>query len=100
MRLKPSLICLIFTLFLFSATSVWSADLSKGKDAYDKGDYATALREWRPLAEQGDARVQTLLGGMYHSGEGVPQDYKTAHKWFSLAAEQGIAYAQAALGRM
>jgi hypothetical protein len=38
------------------------------------------LKEWRPLAEQGDARVQTLLGGMYMHGEGVARDRAEAVK--------------------
>ena len=75
-----------------------SGDFQKGMTAYDKGDYATALREWKPLAEQGDAGVQYNLGAMYDEGLGVPQDQKTAVKWFRLAAEQGFAGAQYKLG--
>ena len=37
---------------------------------------------------------------MYNEGKGVPQDYKSAVKWFSLAAEQGDADAQCNLGVM
>ena len=69
-------------------------------DAYDKGDYATALREFQPLAKQGNAFAQTLLGDMYGNGYGVPQDYSTAHKWYSLAAKQGNVFAQNNLGEM
>lgn len=47
------------------ATSAFAQDWDKGLDAYDAGDYATALQEWRPLAEQGGADAQTMLGGMY-----------------------------------
>ena len=65
MRQLTAPIFLIFSLLLFSATSAWSADYWKGADAYQKGDYATALREWTPLAKQGDADAQFLLGGMY-----------------------------------
>ena len=68
--------------------------------AAQSGDYATALRKWRPLAEQGNARAQTMLGVMYHNGKGVPQNYKTAVKWYTLAADQGIANAQNNLGGM
>ena len=75
-------------------------DFQKGMDAYEKKDYATALREWKPLAEQGDAPAQYNLGMMYHKGQGVPQDYKTAVKWYRLAAEQGNASAQGNLGAM
>ena len=68
--------------------------------AYDKGDFATALRLWRPLAEQGDALAQSNLGIMYAKGEGVPQDYAAAVKWYRLAADQGHASAQSNLGAM
>ncbi len=43
--------------------------------AFDRGDYATALREWRPLAEKGNAIAQSKLGFMYVFGEGVPKNY-------------------------
>ena len=43
---------------LFSAGSAW-ADFDDGGAAYERGDYATALKEFRPLAEQGDARAQS-----------------------------------------
>ena len=69
-------------------------------DAYDRGDYATALKEWQPLAEQGKADAQLGLGAMYFYGQGVPQDYAEAVKWYRLAAEQGQADAQIALGFM
>ena len=72
----------------------------KGLIAYYSGDYATALSEWKPLAEQGDAVAQYNLGLMYDNGYGVSQDYKTAVKWYTLAAEQGVADAQYALGWM
>ena len=54
------------------------ADYDEGKAAYERKDYATALREWRPLAEKDDATVQYNLGAMYENGRGVPQDYVQA----------------------
>ncbi len=61
-----------------------------GMEAYEKGDYATALKEWRPLAAQGNAAAQALLGMMYYEeGQGVPKDYVQAYMWLSLAAAQG-----------
>ena len=60
-----------------------------GVDAYEKGDYATALMEFRVLAEQGDAIAQYNLGLMYANGRGVPRDYAQAHLWANLAAAQG-----------
>ena len=68
--------------------------------AYKRGDYATAVRELRPLAEQGDAKAQHNLGVMYERGQGVPQDYAEAVRWYRKAAEQGYAFAQYNLGVM
>ena len=90
--------CLLLTLLV--GTPAFSSDFQKGLTAYERGDYATALREWTPLAKQGVAHVQTYLGLMYEGGNGVPQDYKTAVKWYRLAAEQGYASAQGNLGVM
>jgi TPR repeat protein len=57
------------------------ADFQAGMDANNRGDYATALREWRPLAEQGDALAQYHLGVLYRKGRGVPQDNVQARHW-------------------
>ncbi len=76
------------------------AGFDEGVAAYERGDYATALKEWKPLAERGDIRAQSSLGEMYLMGTGVPQDYETAIKWYKLAAERGDALAQINLGLM
>ena len=68
--------------------------------AYQRGDYATAIRELRLLCEQGNADAQFSLGAMYRNGLGVPQDYAEAVKWYRKAAEQGHAKAQLFLGNM
>ena len=75
-----------------------SADFETGMDAYERGDYETALSEWRPLAEKGDAQAQLHLGMLYHQGQGVPQDYTAARQWYEKAAAQGYAMAQYSLG--
>jgi hypothetical protein len=68
-------------------------------DAYQREeDYATAFRELKPLADQGDARAQTKLGIMYDHGKGVAQDDAEAVKWYRRAADQGDALAQTILG--
>jgi len=79
------------------ATPAWS-DFEAGMDAYNHGDYATALREWRPLAEQRDAEAQDFLGTLYFEGRGVSQDYVKARQWWEKAAAQGSASAQNDLG--
>ena len=73
-------------------------DFDAGYAAYEAGDYATALREFKPLAEQGNALAQYNLGLMYSGGEGVPHDVAESGRLFRLAAEQGNALAQFACG--
>jgi len=81
------------------ATSVW-AGWKEGHDAYEHGDYATALNEWGPMAQQGDAGVQLMLGTMYEEARGVAQDYREAARWYRLAADQGNQFAQVNLGNL
>ena len=97
--MKRSLPVLIALLFLFLKVG-WSVDFWKGFKAYQKKDYRTALREFRPLAEKGHSQAQNIMGWMYYYGEGIPQSYKTAVKWYRLAAEQGQPYAQYWLAEM
>ncbi len=85
-------------LLLTPAAPAWGQDFEKGLEAYEQRDYAAALRELRPLAEQGHAEAQFRLGQMYHGGEGVPQDYAEAAKWYRKAAEQGATNGQFGLG--
>lgn len=76
------------------------AELDAGEDAYAKGDYVTALEEWRPMAEAGDADAQFYVGALYYHGEGVPQSTAEAARWYRRAARQGHAAAQHNLGVM
>jgi TPR repeat protein len=66
------------------------AGYDEGEAAFGRGDYATALREWRPLADRGNGVSQHNLCLMHALGQGVPQDYVKAHLWCSLAAPKGI----------
>jgi TPR repeat protein len=95
--MKMKLLLTIPLLSLLLTTSA-GAGFDEGVAAYKHGDYATTLREFRPLAEQGDAKAQGLLGFMYDNGHGVVQDYAEAVKWYRKAAEQGNADAQSNLG--
>ena len=97
---KPWLnLSIVFGLIFMLAVPAW-AGFQAGWDAYERGDYDTALKEWRPLAGQGDASAQTNLGFMYDQRKGVPQDYQEALRWYRLAADQGYAAAQNNLGFM
>ena len=77
-----------------------AAGFDEGVAAWVRGDYATALSEFRVLAAQGDAGAQASLGFMYGHGQGVPQNHAEAEKWYRKAAEQGDSIGQANLGLM
>jgi TPR repeat protein len=78
----------------------FSADYQKGLDAYNRGDYEAAVRELRPLAEQGDADAQYYFANLYRKSLGVAQSDTEAVKWYRKSAEQGLARAQNHLGLM
>ncbi len=100
LALKAAIFGVVLAVALVFVMSV-SGPFEDAEDAYDSGDYATALRLWQALAEQGNATAQFNLGHLYRKGyDGVPQDHAEAVKWYRLAAEQGTAEAQTALGSM
>ncbi len=85
-------------MLLAGAGATVAGPLEDGVAAVKRGDHATALRLFRPLADQGDDVAQFDLGVMYNKGWGVPRDYVQAAKWYRLAAVQGNADAQYNLG--
>jgi hypothetical protein len=87
-------------LMLALVGGVHAETIKDGFAAAKRGDYATAYRLWRPLAEQGAAAAQYNLGLMYETGLGVPQDYTEAMRWDRKAAKQGLAVAQYSLAVM
>jgi TPR repeat protein len=98
MKKQKWIICRVLVFWLLAIPAL--ADFGAGWRAYEKGDYATALREWLPLAQRGDVDARFLLAFMYEKGRGVPQDYPEALTWYRMAAEQGLAMAQVNLGLM
>ena len=79
-------------LMLSLAAPVAAGPLEDGYSAYTRGDFATAMRLMRPLADQGHITAQTVVGLMYYFNYGG--DYVSAHMWFNLAAAQGNAFAE------
>ena len=77
--------------FVYGAVA---ADFEAGKVAYETGDYATALKEWEPLAAQGAPHAQYNVALMYAKGLGVPVDLHKAAELYEKAAAQGIVPAQ------
>lgn len=74
------------------------ADVKAGVDAWQQGDYAKAIGEWRPLAQAGDPDAQFNLGQAYKLGRGVQPDLAVAIDWYRKAASQGHTRAEDNLG--
>ena len=91
------LLC-ICALSVAGAGAAYAGPLEDAEAAYGTGDYKTALKLIRPLAEKGIVEAEYNLGLLYAKGEGVRQDTKQAAIWFKKAAEHGSAAAQHALG--
>ena len=89
MRNLTATICLTIAVLLGSMGVSASGDYQKGPTTYKSGDYATALREWTSLAEQGRVVAQHSLGVMHGLGTGVIQDNVYAHMWLNIAASSG-----------
>ncbi len=97
---KMSLFPTLFTLAAIILCGPALADFKAGLDAYQKGDYVGAAKEWRPMAEAGDPIAQYNMGLLYLDGHGVPQSPAEAANWFRRAAEQDYTDAQHNLGAM
>jgi hypothetical protein len=79
---------MVLALLMTAQGLAWGG-FDEGLDALHHGQYEAALKEWKPLAEQGDVEAQIRLGYLYFDGLGVNQDYKEGVRWFRKAAEQG-----------
>lgn len=75
-------------------------DVKAGVDAWARGDWATAVKEWRQPAVSGDADAQFNLGQAYKLGRGVPADLAQAEQWYARAAQQGHSQAEDNYGLM
>jgi uncharacterized protein len=87
---KAAVAALMLAVSFASSVAAGALELEDGVAAYEKGDYATALRLLRPLADQGDAGAQYNLGLIYANGQGVPQDYAAAVNWYRKGASKAI----------
>ncbi len=94
--MKHLLAAIVIMIGAMSAAPVL-ADYEDGVAAHERGQYATALKEFLPLAEQGHAAAQYYLGFMYEQGDGVEQDYVESARWYTRAAEQGDGLSQMSL---
>jgi cell division septation protein DedD len=74
------------------------AGVKEGVDAWQAGDFAKAIGEWRGPSAAGDPDAQFNLAQAYKLGRGVPTDMKMAQSLYEKAAAQGHEQAQANLG--
>lgn len=86
MKIKNIVFALVIS---FASSSVMAADFDDGVVAFIKGDSATAIKIWKPLAEKGDRDAQYHLGYMFQTGTGVKKDNEKAHYWYTKAAQNG-----------
>lgn len=74
------------------------ADVRDGVEAWARGEFESAVAQWRTPAEGGDADAQFNLGQAYRFGRGVPMDLAQAENWYRRAAQQGHLRAEDNLG--
>jgi len=80
-------------------TSVADCEIRGGEYvAYDRTNYATALRVWLSAAKKGNAKAQIYVGEIYEKGLGITTNYEEAARWYQKAADQNYASAQMNLG--
>jgi len=72
-----------------SAQPAQADDVKRGVEAWESGDYAAAVKLWRPMAIAGNADAQFNLAQAYRFGRSVPLDMKVAEDWYRKAAAQG-----------
>jgi S1-C subfamily serine protease len=103
--MRLSVVLLLLSPFTCTAQDIASfADLEKRFDAgtlaYQRRDYAEAVKQWRPLAQQGWVPAQMRLGYFYSGHSPGFPDLREATTWFRMAADAGLAEAQVTLGDM
>ncbi|WP_323660234.1 tetratricopeptide repeat protein [Aliarcobacter butzleri] len=79
-------------------TLSFGATFDEGVEAFEKGDYKTALQIFEELSYKNNAKAKYNLGVMYENGYGVKQDYLKAKEWYEKAAAQNYASAQYNIG--
>jgi TPR repeat protein len=94
------LLCLTIVFMFFAIPSFALENHKNGILAFEQGEYATALIEFKALAKKNNSIGQYGLGLMYDLGTGVPTNFKEAVKWYQLSADQGNSDAQNNLATM
>jgi TPR repeat protein len=87
-NLKPGFLTLAIIVTIVASPAP-AQDISAGLDAFQRGDYASALAQFQMLAKNGDSSAQTSMGIMYDKGHGVEHSPVTAQMWWLIAARGG-----------
>ena len=90
----------IFFSLLFVSSALLANNYNKGVDAYQSGDFKTAIKLWTPYAKDGNVQAQYTIATIFYEGKGVEQNYNKALYWCKQAAEQEYAKAYAQIGIM
>ena len=88
----------VATLVLAMAAPAGAQTVKAGVEAWQRADYESAVKIWRPLAEAGDADAAFNLGQAYRLGRGVPLSLAAAQTWLERAARKGHLDAQTTVG--
>lgn len=86
MKIKSIVFALVISL---ASGAAMAASFDDGVVAFIKGDSATAIKIWQPLANKGDKDAQYHLGYMFQTGTGVDTDKSKALYWYDKAAKNG-----------
>jgi TPR repeat protein len=98
--MKTKTICSLVIFSFLTVAPVFADDMKDGIMAFHQKDYKTALKKWKPLAQEGNLTAQNNLGVIFNRGLGVKRNPEEAVKWFNMAAMNGEANAQYHLGKM
>ncbi|MDR5900273.1 SEL1-like repeat protein [Halomonas vilamensis] len=83
----------VFLLLLTGHIALANADYAGAMRDYERQQYREAIQEFRELARSEDADAQYMLGRMHEAGNGTPQNFVEAHKWYNLAASRSHRHA-------
>ena len=85
---------------LLGSIHAYAGPWEDGMVAYNRGDYVPAIHLFRPLAEAGNPKAQSVIGVMYRKGQGVAKSSAHAFMWLSIAAARGDAVARTEVTEM
>jgi hypothetical protein len=92
--------CMFAIALALDANVALAGPWEDGMASYNRGDYLPAMQLFRPLAQQGNAKAQAIVGAMYRKGQGVAKSSAHAFMWLSIAAARGDAVARTEMTEM